>query len=755
MNDLKKIDMFSSPVQLKFKRQAFFKSVLGGFFTIFLVLATILLSLSIWNELFKRTNPKISNLVIYNEENIDINLYDQNFPIAFYLDSNGKFFDESYFSIDYYIFDRLKINNEIVNKRISIGTIDCKDAFEKKSIYENSNFLVNNKSSYLDDNNFMNWKCIKNKNFTIKGNYIKNSFTNLYIEVKGCKNSTIQNDQLIANQKESENMQNNKICKPQNEIDESIKENKLNVYYLEHSLDLEDFNNPIKSSVNNYFILLDPNLKKSSDLYFKYNTFVTDSHFILDRPYNNSILFFSNNKERIEFLNYGDVNNNNKNNPDKVYARVYINSSNEEVIFKRSYIKLSGFLAYLGGFTQVIFFVSSKICLYFNQYLYDEEMINSFFINSGTDSFKGKLEQKRQGFQIVDGKVKSLFLKGLMFNEIKKTDDSFSVNASINNEHIEKNSRDNTEVIENSNHKTLKKSKTFYSKYPVHKNSITERSDTTDITKNKHLNVELNDNNSSINSERDDSKIKFHRNLPNIFIKKMKGILTKKIAEDLIISKGNLSKDINKSKIINNDLKLKINLIQELREKQFYIPKLRKRSNSSINMLSNIDIDNLSSENMNDLKKSNKDYNDYENEKNYNDREDSSYRNLRNNFQIDNDKIKDDKKESLKLKENVKLKRSFNIRHSKIHNKYEDSLNTEDKKEIKKEKIVYHIDYMSIIGMSICCCLEKYKKRKILLDKYREMLYDITDYEEVVNEIALFREFRENYSSTNKANINL
>ena len=68
---------------------------------------------------------------------------------------------------------------------------------------------------------------------------------------------------------------------------------------------------------------------------------------------------------------------------------------------------------------------------------------------------------------------------------------------------------------------------------------------------------------------------------------------------------------------------------------------------------------------------------------------------------------------------------------------------------------MYHIDYLSIIGMSICCCFNKFKKKKIALDKYRDMLYDITDYEEVVNEIALFRQFRENYFSTNKVNINL
>jgi hypothetical protein len=305
------------------------KTATGALMTIFYFLIVVGLFFGFGLDLYQRKNPKVS----LNKETVPYSKYgmsNSNFTLAYRLeDDDGLIID----------------NDSIIKKKVIYYSYELVDGvwnntileiIESKSCHDFSE--ISKKEEYFNIS-LKNWYCIDFENRTWGGNWDGNFIYVFQIIIEQCMNST----------------ENNNTCSSQEEISKSFitHKNSGNLYYSQMSLSvqpaLNDFSNPLKPYLVNYYQTLDLNLSKNRIQTFKVTSVNNDVGW-----------FFSDVKEESVFdfdFAESDINFKKKWEEPILFSTSFYLGNNSNT-FSRSYTKIQEVIASIGGFAKLFYTLS-------------------------------------------------------------------------------------------------------------------------------------------------------------------------------------------------------------------------------------------------------------------------------------------------------------------------------------------------------------------------------------------------------------
>ena len=442
---LKTIDIFSTPVSIKFNKSDEIKSSLGGLFTIIVAGLCIAFIITTGERFFKKIQPVVNRNLQYLPTAQNHTLSDG--ELSFYFNfgiSDEKYpllFDKKNFNFKIYNYLRYKTfdsNNEVISTRVrtEMEWEFCKDNYE----FYVKNFTNKNKIKKESLLNFNESICIKNTTFynelIIGGEYNSNFFSNIYFELNRCINET--DTELV--------------CNSLDEINEIIYGANFQVNFIQHDPNIDSIKNPFYSFLSNYWIKFDVALLRFTDLYFIPLELESDIGLIFESLVSEKkFKFFSSLSNNEYILNQGT----------NTLLQIYINIGTNYEKINRYYMKFQEFSALIGGLIEIMMVSSELITSFFNKFLLEEEMINSFFL--AVDNLTNNIIEV-DSFLLDDelGNNSKRYLKDdldfqnrpkISFNRRKKSFNSFNLN---NNKLSEMNNEKYNENVEKSNKKQVK-----------------------------------------------------------------------------------------------------------------------------------------------------------------------------------------------------------------------------------------------------------------------------------------------------------
>ena len=221
----------------------------------------------------------------------------------------------------------------------------------------------------FNSSNLYNSFCITNQSILAGGSFNYEFFSNIKFTINKCNNKTSK-----------------KPCRDIKEIESKIAGGYLEFYYVDRYIDAVDFEYPLKTFFNTYFILLDPNIRKSSDIYFKQINVSSDVGYIFQQFSNSSSIILDYFREQFDVFGakLSDT-----------ILSFHINSSQNSVYISRYYMKLGDLTAMVGGIFQVCIVIGSMISNQFNKYKMNEKIMNTLYDFNVENEYFGELVVKK------------------------------------------------------------------------------------------------------------------------------------------------------------------------------------------------------------------------------------------------------------------------------------------------------------------------------------------------------------------------
>ena len=253
---------------------------------------------------------------------------------------------------------------------------------------------------------------------------------------------------------------------------------KLVIYYTDITIELTDYEEPIKPFLNSIFIQLNPTLDVKRNIYFM-NQYLFDDDFMFavfsgdEKPKQIETLF-SRYEEYALYMGL-DYNPNNLE-----YAKVFIRADTKKTIIKRTYQKLTEFYADASSLLIALYEILIIIFSYINNF-YAEQSITKrlfFYKELGLKNFNFQKRYK-QIFELVSltGETNTKNMETIQFDlDIK----NFTTNPKKNN--TPKNIRKNKLILEKSRGSTLN--------YEFKENTNSEKNENPNKKRNKVLSID-------------------------------------------------------------------------------------------------------------------------------------------------------------------------------------------------------------------------------------------------------------------------
>lgn len=387
---LKKIDIFGQNVKLLFNSQRKFPSILGGIFTICVIIIVLVSIINLGKEIVYKTEPKLNvmNLFTVNSPLIELNPSSLLFAFQVIDRDYMPFYDESYFTFNLYNFVvNRTLPESSMFKNNPLNLINCTEYFDYFANQETS-YRKYNFSNNFNSNNLNEAFCIENLNAQIGGNFITDYFSNIRFSINRCNNSTSKVQ-----------------CKSREEINEKIRGAFFEFYFIDKYIDSADFKDPFIKYFNQYFILLD-DYYKFIDIFFTNTTINSDAGFLTPNKQNKTVVKFDYYRE--QFNTYEK----------DLILDFYINSSKNMIYITRIYMKLQDLFATVGGIISICLVIGKHLSLYLNKYKMYEIILNTLYnFNSDNNESdiivynKQKNEHFRNSFKIFNTNKKQLDFK--------------------------------------------------------------------------------------------------------------------------------------------------------------------------------------------------------------------------------------------------------------------------------------------------------------------------------------------------------
>ncbi len=363
----KKLDNFNIQISFRHKREDSYGTWIGGFINFVIVGFALGFCIVYFIPFVKKKNYNLYYYTINLSQTEEFNLAKSKSAVAFSFECSGGY--DPNLSIEDLLELRIRYNYYLNNgknkmeENINIHNCTYSDFYNDISIINS-----------ISQENFNKLKCLNNIDKVIKNRYQDryDNFTYFQIDVYAKKNHNIStiNKYILDND-----------CK-------------VELYYVDVKIEVDDFDKPIKPFINEVFLQLNP------DFNSRMNTFFLNSYF----ESNNDLFFETRGDETInnlfsrteQYFLHRDIDN-----PDESFAKLYIRADNKKMIIKRTYQTLTEFFAVTFSFWEDLFLICSFVITAYNKFSLNYSIEKKLFF------FK---EIKNNDFDIIknSSKIKEL-----------------------------------------------------------------------------------------------------------------------------------------------------------------------------------------------------------------------------------------------------------------------------------------------------------------------------------------------------------
>jgi len=342
------LDYFSEKFNLQFNKRSQYQTSLGAFLTIVLVCSGITLIITQGMEFIYKQQP-IAAIVTKFDLNTSLLYINRSSLLLSFAVVDKNFItmnDPTLFSFT----ARQFINNQSAANpfpSIPVTLHNCSEAYE--------DFEVLNLTRYYEKNRMSTAFCLSNGTKIIGGEFNTDYFSNLWIEVRLCTNTTDGSGP---------------ICKPKKVIEDTFRGAYFEFYYIDTLYVADSFDFPLKKIMKNYFIKLDPGIEKMTEMYFQKIRVLSDGGaFIFENWIEKEDFTYDFIREEYQMMQPTG---------DRVMAFT-INSSYNNIEIKRRYLDLVSFAGDMGGIINLLVFIFGNINLHVIKYKMLEDIFNSLY----------------------------------------------------------------------------------------------------------------------------------------------------------------------------------------------------------------------------------------------------------------------------------------------------------------------------------------------------------------------------------------
>ena len=365
-------DFFGESFTFRYKDEDKHASILGGIICIIFYIIAFLYFIYNFIPFIKRENFSLQYYTMNLEETEKIKLAEETTAFAFGLTDNSD-------NKEYNISNLFKLNIVFVESPKGEKKTEKELNYTLCDLEKNYNNKISNKTFYDLKINELN--CLSQED--LEKNILKGIYTDDFFSYYDISVESLYQDNETHN-----NLINDYLMKY---------DCKLQFYYTDISLDLNNIDEPFSSFLNSLFLQLAPTLvQKKNILFMNYHLF--DDNLYLHIGGDDKIMMTNESKtglSRVEdyFLYKGLERTSRNYKDDMTYAKMYIRVDNRKVVVKRRYQDFMEFYADTSALLLSIFWILGVIFAYYDRIKANHSISKKLFY------FEGITDNKFQKFK--------------------------------------------------------------------------------------------------------------------------------------------------------------------------------------------------------------------------------------------------------------------------------------------------------------------------------------------------------------------
>ena len=369
---LRKLDVFGVPYSFKYRDKEKYTTALGGLFVVLFIAAALFMGIYYFIPFYNRKNytTVYYTLTMAKTEVVNFGVSETAFAIGLncWTGSDGTVAGDL-FRIDHkYIY--YKLEEEYKKNTDMISTHQC----TKADFY-------NRYDETFDGSSIYNYQCMDDTDRGIEGIFTSPIFSYYEFDVYAKNNSQALLDKITDYLTEND-------CK-------------LQIYYSDNTVDISDYEEPIKSYVEAVFIQLNPTLSIRRNIYFMNQYLYDDNYLIWVFGDDDDARYIKTLFSRYEEYSLYQGTNRAKGSSDYTnYAKVFIRADTKRTDVKRKYQKVMEFYADASSLLIALYDVLIIIFNYINQFWAEQNLSKIIFFFK--DLEESGLNVKKRGAQIQE-----------------------------------------------------------------------------------------------------------------------------------------------------------------------------------------------------------------------------------------------------------------------------------------------------------------------------------------------------------------
>lgn len=339
---IKKIDFVGYTPKVYFSEQTKFGTVLGGFFTIILLVLTILATIGFGRDIIERKNPTVLTSNTFIEPSLNL---DQGIAIGYRLFyTGGKLIPDLDRLVDIFVLHSVFRPDLSAAQVTRYETIKCREAEIYKANVLNITSLMGNPDDYY---------CVPNNiTFALMGKYGAPINNHMHLRIGICKNSTL----------------NNNRCFPDSVIRQKLASFFVSFLYKDSYIDSKDFEDPVKYYLTSNTLKSSSNNFRQDAYLYKNVSFSSDSGLIMpDSKDSNHVQL-----DTIMSSTSGDTNTD-------VFTNVIVGLTNIKMNYHRNYIKIQDVSAQVGGILKFFLLIVDSLLSFYSFVPFLESLYSKLF----------------------------------------------------------------------------------------------------------------------------------------------------------------------------------------------------------------------------------------------------------------------------------------------------------------------------------------------------------------------------------------
>ena len=349
---LKKLDLFGAPFSFSYKNSNKYYTSLGGLFVVIFCIISISIEIYYFIPFFNRKNFSFLyySMNLYKTE--EIKLKDSQLVISMGLDcqvdqDGTKAEDILKYELKYTVNRK---NKEGITKK------------EKKTVSTHFCNFSDFPENFNDSVHYVNiekYRCADKMDEEITGIYTDEVFSYYEFEISAKEDSQSNYDK----------------------IDKYLTTNdcKLQIYYTDKTIDINDYKEPIKPFLNTFFIQLNPTLLIKTNAYIMNQYFINDNFLVYILKNEEPKILTSFSRYEKYSLYKGMKRFESKPLEYNIYAKIYIRADTRKTEIKRKYQKLIEFYADSSSITRGLAYILYAIIKFFNNFYAQHSISKKLF----------------------------------------------------------------------------------------------------------------------------------------------------------------------------------------------------------------------------------------------------------------------------------------------------------------------------------------------------------------------------------------